>query len=47
MQPSLLDPTGAFRANYNRRSFMFAHGLSDNPLFDLDNLLELARRTPK
>jgi len=47
MQPSLLDPTGAFRANYNRRSFMFAHGLAENPLFDLDHLLELARRTPK
>jgi hypothetical protein len=47
MQPSLLDPAGTFHANYNRRSFMFAHGLSDSPLFDLDNLLELARRTPK
>jgi hypothetical protein len=45
--PSLLDPGGAFSANYNRRSFMFAHGLSPNPLFDLDNLLELARRTPQ
>jgi len=44
--PSLLDPSGAFRENYNRRSFMFAHGLSSNPLFDLGNLLELAKRTP-
>jgi hypothetical protein len=47
MEPSLLDSDGIFRQNYNRRSFLFRHGLSSNPLFDLDNLLELAKRTPK
>jgi hypothetical protein len=45
--PSLTDPEGLFRRNYNRKSFTFAHGLSSSPLFDLDNLLELAKRTPE
>ncbi len=40
----ILDPNGDFRRNYNRRSFMFSHELAGNPLFDLSNLKELARR---
>lgn len=43
----LVDTEGAFARNYNRKTFTFAHGLADNPLFDLDNLLELAKRTPR
>jgi len=45
--PSLTDSDGSFRRNYNRKSFMFPHGLSSNPLFDLGPLLELAKRTPE
>ncbi len=42
----LTDPQGLFRQNYNRRTFSFPHGLSANPLFDLDSLVELSRRMP-
>ena len=42
----LADPDGAFRRNYNRQTFSFPHGLSSNPLFDLDSLVELSRRIP-
>lgn len=42
--PALTDPHGLFRRNYNRKTFSFPHGLSNNPLFDLDNLLGLAGR---
>jgi hypothetical protein len=41
---ALTDPQGLFRRNYNRKTFSFPHGLSSNPLFDLDNLLGLANR---
>ena len=43
----LADPDGVFARNYNRQHFSFAHGLSGNPLFDLDNLIELSRRIPE
>jgi hypothetical protein len=43
----LADTEGAFARNYNRKTFTFAHGLADIPLFDLGNLVELGRRTPK
>jgi hypothetical protein len=42
----LADPEGAFRRNYNRRTFSFAHGLANHPLFELDSLIELSRRMP-
>jgi hypothetical protein len=38
------DPDGQFARNYNRRHFLFAHGLKDHPLFELPNLIELAKR---
>jgi hypothetical protein len=44
--PSLADPEGLFRRNYNRKTFSFPHGLSSNPLFDLGNLIELSKRMP-
>jgi hypothetical protein len=44
--PALTDPEGLFRRNYNRKTFSFPHGLSSNPLFDLDNLIELSKRMP-
>lgn len=46
LPPPLADPTGQFRQQYNRQSFLFEHGLADHPLFELENLVELARRTP-
>jgi hypothetical protein len=42
----LADPEGAFRSNYNRRTFSFAHGLANHPLFELDSLIELSQRMP-
>src|SRR5580693_6091342 len=42
--PALTDPQGLFRRNYNRKTFSFPHGLASSPLFDLDNLLGLAKR---
>jgi hypothetical protein len=42
--PALTDPQGLFSRNYNRKTFSFPHGLASSPLFDLDNLLELAKR---
>jgi hypothetical protein len=46
MSATLVDPEGLFAKNYNRRTFCFPHGLSSNPLFDLDSLIELSRRMP-
>jgi hypothetical protein len=40
----LTDPDGQFRRNYNRHTFAFAHGLKNHPLFELPNLIELAKR---
>lgn len=40
----LTDADGQFARNFNRHHFMFAHGLKDHPLFDLPNLVELAKR---
>ncbi len=40
------DPDGRFRRNYNRVNFMFEHGLSGNPLFELDSLVALTQRLP-
>ena len=42
--PVLTDPDGQFARNFNRRDFMFAHGLKDHPLFQLPSLIALARR---
>jgi hypothetical protein len=42
--PVLTDPDGQFRRNYNRHTFAFAHGLKNHPLFELPNLIELAKR---
>ena len=40
----LTDPDGQFARNYNRRNFLFRHGLKDHQLFALPSLVELARR---
>jgi hypothetical protein len=42
--PVLTDPGGQFARNYNRRQFLFRHGLKDHPLFELPNLIALAKR---
>src|SRR5579864_1523151 len=42
----LADPEGSLQRNYNRRTFMFPHGLAGHPLFELDSLIGLARRMP-
>ncbi len=42
--PVLSDPTGQFAQSINRRHFLFSHGLKGHPLFELSNLIELARR---
>jgi hypothetical protein len=42
--PVLTDPDGQFAQNYNRRNFRFRHGLKDHPLFELPNLIALAKR---
>jgi hypothetical protein len=42
--PVLADPDGQFARNYNRRQFLFRHGLKDHPLFELPNLIALAKR---
>jgi hypothetical protein len=44
--PVLTDPDGRFDRHYNRRHFMFAHGLSGNPVFEPASLLALAKRMP-
>jgi hypothetical protein len=43
-EPVLSDPNGQFAQNVNRRHFLFSHGLKGHPLFELSNLIELARR---
>lgn len=40
----LADPTGQFARNLNLCHFVFSHGLKDHPLFELPNLVELAKR---
>jgi hypothetical protein len=42
--PVLTDPDGQFARNYNRRNFLFRHGLKDHLLFELPNLIALAKR---
>ena len=42
--PVLTDPDGQFARNYNRRNFLFRHELKDHPLFELPNLIALAKR---
>jgi hypothetical protein len=42
--PVLTDQEGQFARNYNRRHFLFRHGLKDHPLFELPSLVDLARR---
>jgi hypothetical protein len=42
--PVLTDPDGQFARNFNRRHFLFRHGLKDHPLFELRNLIALAER---
>ena len=44
--PTLTDPEGLFRQHYNRKTFCFPHGLSGNPLFELESLIELSGRMP-
>jgi hypothetical protein len=44
--PVILDPQGEFRRNYNRVNFMFPHELAGSPLWELPNLIALARRMP-
>jgi len=46
LTPLLVDPSGQFHRHYNRESFPFEHELGNHPLFELENLVELARRTP-
>jgi hypothetical protein len=36
-----------FRRHYNRESFLFAHDLRQNPLFELPELLRLSQRQPQ
>lgn len=38
------NPDQQFTRNYNRASFLFQHALTENPLFELDKLAELATR---
>ena len=45
-QPVIEDPEGLFRRNYNRVNFMFPHRLAGSPMWELDNLVALARRMP-
>ncbi|MCI0598439.1 MAG: hypothetical protein L0Y50_06250 [Beijerinckiaceae bacterium] len=40
----LTDPDGQFARNVNRQNFLFSHGLKDHELFNLANLIELAKR---
>ncbi len=42
--PVLADPDGQFARNFDRRHFLFTHGLKDHPLFELPSLVELAKR---
>ncbi|MGH6811134.1 MAG: cupin-like domain-containing protein [Methylocella sp.] len=42
--PVLADPDGQFARNFNRRHFRFTHGLKGHPLFELANLIALAKR---
>jgi hypothetical protein len=42
--PVLADPDGQFARNFDRCHFLFTHGLKDHPLFELPNLIELAKR---
>jgi len=44
---ALLADNGEFFEKFNRRDFMFDHGLAHHPLFELSSLKELARRIPK
>jgi hypothetical protein len=46
--PRLLEIDGeAFRAGFNRASFLIKHHLADHPLFSLRRLVELASRLPE
>jgi hypothetical protein len=42
----LADPAGQFARDYNRRTFLFEHGLGGHPLFELRNLVALSRHLP-
>lgn len=42
----LADPHGEFRRCYNRTSFLFAHGLAGDPIFELSALIALSERLP-
>jgi hypothetical protein len=44
--PVLTDPDGQFARNDNRPPFQFRHGFKDPPLFELPNLIALAKRKP-
>jgi hypothetical protein len=43
----LEDPNGQFARHYNRSSFMFDHGFTGNPIFELESLIDLSRRLPE
>lgn len=40
------DPNSQFSRLFNRKSFLFEHGFATHELFELESLVELARRTP-
>jgi hypothetical protein len=42
----LQDTDGRFARLYNRENFIFPHGLTGNPLFELPNLVDLSIRMP-
>jgi hypothetical protein len=44
--PVLTDPERRFACHYNRRHFMFTHGLGGHPVLGLPSLLALAERMP-
>lgn len=44
---ALLPQNDVFSSKFNRSDFIFDHGLAHHPLFDLEGLLELAKRIPK
>ena len=45
-RPLLTDPDRQFARCYNKSSFMFEHGFTGNPIFELPQLVALSRRLP-
>jgi hypothetical protein len=46
-RPLLADPDRQFARFYNKSSFMFEHGFTGNPIFELPQLVELSKRLPE